>query len=309
MTHTTKYVSVQQWADDFKDHPIQRNTAKRAKKTLKTHLKEAHVVHQHVVGALYDNQLYKVDGHTRSYLWTNNLLDRPSEVIVTLFEVKTYQELITIFKCYDNKSAAETTADIYYGACRNIQFEAKSALVKRGGISTVFQLITGLKDACDIINYTEVLLPAIKKVDDLMFSTKYSVAAYTAMLLTFLSSKCIEDDLLIANFWQNINNNIGRKDEFGIDAHQGAIETIAFYKTYKSISRQALNETLCSLLLACYINRIGPNKFKSRPTIGKAINIQNFARAHIRNYSKLGISFIQPIQKNANVVSIKANVA
>jgi len=110
--------------------PIQRDTATRAKKALKNHLKEYSDTQRRVAIGKLGKSTYMIDGHTRAHLWENNQLERPSELEVDVYTVKTMEELFDLYKHFDSSSAVESTLDRMSGACRHfgIQFTSTNLL-------------------------------------------------------------------------------------------------------------------------------------------------------------------------------------
>ena len=105
--------------DDFikiQDNPIQRDTVRHAKKASKFHLKKYHDSHRVVaIGRLIGSKIqWKVDGHTRAYLWAmigEDGLTAPKTVFVDVYHVKDEKEVVELYRCFDNRNAVETNID------------------------------------------------------------------------------------------------------------------------------------------------------------------------------------------------------
>ncbi len=139
----TLQLTINDWIN-VPSHPRQRDTqrhskaahwrdAKNAKGALKIHL-------ANVIGAILDGVLYKVDGHTRSYLWVNGLLKKPSHVIVTAYFVKDKNELNALYGVMDLTTAAERPSDQICGAYKEYGLSLKSKRLSGGNIGEALHL-------------------------------------------------------------------------------------------------------------------------------------------------------------------------
>lgn len=118
-------------------HPRQRNTERHARARHWTAAKAADgavaAVLNHVVAADLDGKLYKVDGHTRTYLWEAGQLPVPETVTVDVYRVRDEAELLRIYNAFDAPTAAERPTDMVWGAYRQHGIEISSGRL-RGGL-------------------------------------------------------------------------------------------------------------------------------------------------------------------------------
>lgn len=118
------------------DHPRQRDTERHSRAQHWALAREAKGaaadVLRHVVAAELDGQLYKVDGHTRGYLWETGGLEKPATVFVRIHGVASVDELNSLYKTFDAQSAAETSYDQVSGAFRENKIELKSRRLRHG---------------------------------------------------------------------------------------------------------------------------------------------------------------------------------
>ena len=113
--------TVEMTVDEFiliPDNPAQRDTKFHAKKAMKGHLKEISPTHCRVSVARKGKQMWKLDGHTRSYLWDEMYLDQPNVLLVDVYDVKSSDEAVELYNTFDNQAATETNTDKLQGACR-----------------------------------------------------------------------------------------------------------------------------------------------------------------------------------------------
>ena len=117
----TVTVTVEDWAK-VADNPIQRNTEAHATRSSKPggHLSLPHETHRNVAAALLPSgKMIKLDGHSRSWLWSESLLNpMPGELIVTVYPVKNKAEAVEYYRNFDSSASVETKRDKLFGAFR-----------------------------------------------------------------------------------------------------------------------------------------------------------------------------------------------
>ena len=88
MAVVIKRMGVRQWVN-VPDNPRQRDTVRHANKAKRKHLKEADEAHGIVFAAMLDGEItWKLDGHTRAYLWDTGELELPKgKLTVVCFNV------------------------------------------------------------------------------------------------------------------------------------------------------------------------------------------------------------------------------
>lgn len=123
-------------------NPQQRNTEYHAKSASQQHLKKYHESHTKVAIAICGKIQWKLDGHTRSYLWDLGLLKAPKDVFVDIWEVKNKDEATKLYETYDNKFAVESVADKVSGALRLMGINnANKSFCRNAGIPAAVNII------------------------------------------------------------------------------------------------------------------------------------------------------------------------
>jgi hypothetical protein len=123
-----------QWAA-VPEHPRQRNTAARSR--LAKHLMALHPTHAKVdMVMMPDGRRFKVNGHTRSYLWQNGAVLPPPTLDVQCWIAETYSAVLDLYVTFDSKEAVESPMDRMYGAVREQGFEFQSDLLKSNRFAT-----------------------------------------------------------------------------------------------------------------------------------------------------------------------------
>lgn len=211
-------MSVSDWAN-VPENPRQRNTAKRALKAAKGHLRRYSKSHQFVSAATKDGEiLCKLDGHTRSFLWQSGQLETPpsGKVTVLLYEVSSVKEAKELYDEMDSARATKAPSDVVYGACRENKMTLTSGLLRS------CQFITQLKVADSGTRFSDdpyILVRRWKRwlleLDDIGLSSSYTVLIAT-MLVSFRKDGAEN----AATFWKMLDNDEGTKDSRGPDGVQ-----------------------------------------------------------------------------------------
>ena len=134
-------ISISQWAN-IPDNPRQRDTQRHAVKSSKHHLAKPSLTHLEVSAAeLPDGAMIKLDGHTRSYLWSSGKLESLSGFLnITIYPVATIEEAKNLYLQFDNQKAAESSSDRGYGALRENGINAKTPFIYEGKIRTSLEM-------------------------------------------------------------------------------------------------------------------------------------------------------------------------
>jgi len=103
-------------------HPRQRDTEKHAKVWLRSRAAgRDHVITQRdVVIAVRPTETMIEDGHTRQYMWANDLLDLPPDgnVNVIVKHPTTHEEALRIYDYYDADKTTKKPSDFNFGSQR-----------------------------------------------------------------------------------------------------------------------------------------------------------------------------------------------
>jgi hypothetical protein len=135
-------MSIAQWAE-VSDNPRQRDTERRAEFGRRNHLAEYHKTHDYVYAAVLKGDVFcKLDGHTRSYLWSRGDLDPPpsGQVQVLLIDVINKQEAMDIYDELDSIKAFKRVSDRVFGATREHGFRLRSSLLNGCKFGTQIKL-------------------------------------------------------------------------------------------------------------------------------------------------------------------------
>lgn len=228
-----KSMALEKWLD-VPENPVQRDTEYRARRAKHLHkLAPSHltVAMAKVKG---NGKIWKVDGHTRAFVWLNTLTGNgaepvcdkvPDKVFVDVYEVKDEKAAKVLFDTYDQSASVKTASDIVFGAIRDqhLKFETSwlahghfkyavqsaSQLLKAGTISRPGgKLSAPLK--MDIRNLVNLWAPELLALDKIhpkrnpWFGVATMVPALWSLCLYHPTDRTLE-------FWRRLNEDEGNK--------------------------------------------------------------------------------------------------
>jgi hypothetical protein len=244
---TSKTMSIEQWAQ-VQDNPIQRDTELHAKKAILGHLKQDSATHARVAAAILPNgEMYKLDGHTRSYLWSIGKLTPPKAVLVDVYHVETIADVIETYKHFDNSSAAENATDRLRGALKLHGINAKSGVILYAGLTTALSFIYVKKSKCfDVIEPIGNFKKEIMLIDSLGLTYKQMTAGVLAAMI--LSVRIYGEQAI--PFFVAYHNNEGVKNGNHRDAVQALVESMAIARASKTMQGWANSMTVMGKTLS-----------------------------------------------------------
>ncbi len=186
-------MTVAEW-EAVCDNPRQRDTERHAKKIIgdfSPWLEQGEIVQ---AACLPGGKLYKLNGHTRGYGWTNRLIYCPESIQVEIFDAKNVTEVIRMYQLYDNVRYSETSADLVSGCFHQLEFEPKSAYFRKGAVSMAIKYLAmeciggGATGRTSLFASIMNFLPEIVKADNILVGCRIAeVPAWVlaAMLVSF----------------------------------------------------------------------------------------------------------------------------
>ena len=211
-------LSIQDWID-MTDCPIQRDTRRHARYAKKYHLANSSITHRFVSAVKLStmNMMFKLDGHTRAYLWDSGDLD-PSfdDVIVTVYQVDTFDEMKELYTHFDNARAAETSKDKLTGIFKLHKFDPCSDLLRNGGVVSACRYLyaIGNREASrriDVYKAVTPFIPLLKEMDKQDFK-RYKIRPSLFLILILTA---IVDGNNAYPFWHDFQDDNFFKDEIG----------------------------------------------------------------------------------------------
>lgn len=138
-------MSLSEWMSVM-DNPRQRDTEQRAVKAqryLRTPSPEHPVVH---AARLPDGTLVKLDGHTRSYLWSTGKIPPPERIICVLVNAASIDQACELYWHYDSRRTVKSTADMLSGVLGEHHFHIETKWLQKAVVNAV-RIIESVSDS------------------------------------------------------------------------------------------------------------------------------------------------------------------
>ena len=171
------------------EHPKQRETINRAYKyNLEgKHLSKPDKMHLDVKAVRFQGKIYKLDGHTRAYLWKKgDLKTISSSLICIIYEANDEAEFFSMYDRCDSADSVEKGTDRIYSALKLCGVKNKNLFkaAAHGLTSAMREMTPDYKGEKNMVPLVKAWLPEIKalsKIPDL--TTKIMPSAFIAGFL------------------------------------------------------------------------------------------------------------------------------
>jgi hypothetical protein len=246
-------MDVSEWIK-VADNPRQRDTEKHARNARKRHLAEYDPKHARVdMARMPDGTTYKIDGHTRAYLWAQGQLEAPNYVQADVWDCVDIAAVKELYTRYDNELATERTSDKIYGALREHNVEFQSPLLRSqkfgGALRQAYEMMFGQAEARRVgahwlVNYW---MPELQVLDDCYpTQQRFASPVVTAALITLRRrGRAIEW------FWRAYAADEGTKNGGQVDAVQAFDRRVQVMRQQKNLGgRHAHQEAVAVAISA-----------------------------------------------------------
>ncbi len=237
ITLTQTEMTVNDWIKT-KDCPIQRDTVRHSKLALQNNLSSFSETHRSVSAAKVKGEdIYKLDGHTRSYLWSLGKLQIPNENLkVDLYIVDTIEEVKSLYKQFDSKYSVETSSDKLFGAFKSFGLIPESHLLISGGINSAIATLNKTSlSRLDIYQNIELYIEPLRLIDKRMYTSRgFPRGIISGLIATVMMNG--EDSLY---FWDRYASNEGLKNGKNRDSVQALTEVVDQYRAGGKTSSNA----------------------------------------------------------------------
>jgi hypothetical protein len=255
---TTAEMTVEAWLA-LPNHPHQRNTARHSRAV---HLKQAKqaagaVARQlaHVVAARLDGIYYKIDGHTRSYLWAQGKLPRPAILHVTIYQVSSRAELDALYEVFDASTAVKTRYDQVYGGYQECGFQPRSKRLRHGFLNDALNIalrggIRGQQSRSlpDVNLYRAVA--AFKRELELLDGIDPEPRPfYSGVVAAALIGLALYPPDRVLEFFQKLQNGEGNRKDGRSDPVDAVLNVIQQMTLEKRAAQTTLQADLCARTL------------------------------------------------------------
>lgn len=233
------------------DCPVQRDTQRHAEKSIKKHLKNRSRTQSLVSAALLNNQLIKLDGHTRSFCWQNNWLKRPESnlVDVSVYPCKVIDEVINLYYEFDGQSQGKDCKDKTDSAFKECQFTPSSGLIKDGSLTYALQMATGkFSNNFNLRIHSAEWLSVLKLIDKANFTrSRFPAAIFAACLITV---RVFGEIAMI--FWRSYYQDAGEKKNGACDGVQALSELLLKRKAQDMVGGRNCAKNILGCSLYCF---------------------------------------------------------
>jgi hypothetical protein len=198
------------------DNPRQRDTERHAKKASRQHLAKLSPTHRYVAIATINGiPVCKEDGHTRSYLWKNGKLEKPSTVTAMCYEVESMAEAAELYTHFDNQAAVEGSGDRLFGATREVGLVLTSPLLHKHDFTTALKCAHVMRPGVKLPSEYELVAMwrgVLVHLDKWgLCKNRFKGSGLVAFGLVAIASKAFADDT-IESFYKKYNEDGGTKD-------------------------------------------------------------------------------------------------
>jgi len=237
-----------------KDNPRQRDTIAHAKTAMKKHLRQESPLHLRVAVATTGSEMWKLDGHTRAYLWETGKLQKPQHVNVDVYYVADRKEAEMLYKGFDNRDSVETTRDVIFGDLRSLGIKFTSSLLTQNQFKSVMKLIQPCKTLSEYDSIS-LLKNELLEMDSWGLSKKNMPAGIVAYFLLDLIVKRNDQEKL-KEFAIKYNEDAGIKTGKYFDGVYALTEHIKRRKMVGSMYGWLNYEGMMSCAYVCVDNYI-----------------------------------------------------
>jgi hypothetical protein len=282
------------------NHPHQRNTVRHARAV---HLKQARgatgaVANQlaHVVAARLDGTYYKVDGHTRSYLWEQGQLPRPTMLHVTIYPVASRAELDALYEVFDASTAAKTRYDQVYGGFRECGFQPRSKRLRHGFLNDALNIalrggIRGQQSrALPEVNLYRAVAVFRRELELLDSIDPEPRPFYSGVVAAALIGLVLYPPERVLDFFKKLQNGEGNRKDGRSDPVDAVLNVIQQMTLEKRAAQTALQADLCARTLRGLVTWLaGPETQRNQYWLKTSIHAINLEPLLAELKTKKGI--------------------
>lgn len=281
----TANLAVDDWIA-LPDHPHHRNTvrhagaahlgqAKRATGALASLL-------AHVVAARWEETHYKVDGHTRGYLWERGELPRPDRLHVTIYRVASRAELDALYEAFDTSTAIKTGYDQVLAGFRDCGLQPGSKRLRQGFLNDALNIaLRGatreLQDPAspelDLYRAVAVFKPELELLDGI---DPQPSPFYSGVVAAALIGLALFETKRVLSFFDKLNRKEGNRKNGRSDPVDAVLIAVERMNMEKTAARTALQGDLCARALRGLLTWLaGPRKSRHQYWLQYSIHAVN----------------------------------
>ena len=254
----TVEMSVEAWIG-LADHPRRRDSERHARKpewNVLSRTARGPVLEmlRWVVAGQVGDEVWKVDGHTRSYLWANGSLAKPKSVFCKVFRCESLEALHDLYATFDHPAAEETLFDRVSGAYHQHGLTLRSERLKPGmigdALSIAWRGVARTSDAgaeedeMDIYNVVGAFAPELSLLDSV---NPQNDTFQTGIVAAALLSLALEPGLI--GYFDQLSKRQGSKRLGLLDPVEALLHMVAAVKGRRGAWGKAQQHELCAAAL------------------------------------------------------------
>ncbi len=283
----TASLAVEDWIA-LPDHPHHRNTVRHASAAHLGQAKRATgalaSLLAHVVAACWEGAYYKVDGHTRSYLWERGELPRPDGLHVTIYRVASRAELDALYEAFDVSTAIKTGYDQVLAGFRDCGLQLRSKRLRQGFLNDTLNIaLRGatreLQDPAspelDVYRAVAVFKPELEWLDGI---DPQPSPFYSGVVAAALVGLALFETKRVLGFFDKLNRKEGNRKNGRSDPVDAVLIAIERMSLEKTAARTSLQGDLCARALRGLLTWLdGPKKSRHQYWLQYSIHAVNMA--------------------------------
>lgn len=283
----TANLAVDDWIA-LPDHPHHRNTVRHAGAV---HLKRAQratgalaSLLAHVVAARWEGTHYKVDGHTRAYLWERGELQRPDRLHVTIYRVASRAELDALYEAFDASTAIKTGYDQVLAGFRDCGLQLRSKRLRQGFLNDALNIaLRGatreLQDPAsldlDVYRAVAVFKSELELLDGI---DPQPSPFYSGVVAAALIGLALFEAKRVLSFFDRLNRKEGNRKNGRSDPVDAVLIAVERMSLEKTAARTALQGDLCARALRGLQTWLdGPKRSRHQYWLQNSIHAVNMA--------------------------------
>lgn len=282
----TAHLALEDWID-LPNHPHHRNTMRHAGTAV--HLKCAkkatgavarHLAH--VVAAYWDGRYYKVDGHTRTYLWQCGELPKPDRLHVTIYRVASRAELDALYEAFDTSTAIKTGYDQVLAGLRDCGLQLQSKRLRQGFLNDALNIALrgttrDMQDPAlpelDVYQAVAVFKQELELLDSI---NPQPSPFYSGVVAAALIGLSLFETKRVLGFFDRLNRKEGNRKNGRSDPVDAVLIAIERMSLEKTAARTALQGDLCARVLrGLQTWLVGPKKNRHQYWLQYSIHAAN----------------------------------
>lgn len=240
---------VEEWIQAH-DHPLHRPTTPKATQFAQRNGSLEDTL-RHVIGAEWQGEIYKVDGHDRAALWQQGTLSAPETVRVTLYRPHSETDFHRLYTAMRAPTAAISRMDTVQAAFREHGLKLDSRRLKQGHLYQALSLALqgrikepGNAPSIDVSWAVGIFQDELVALDSV---NPRSEIYQTGLVAAALIGLALYPDSL--EFFERISNDEGNKVNGFMDPVECVLSIVNTIRLQQTSTIEAVQEDLCARTL------------------------------------------------------------